>query len=98
VRLPEVPVMVTVAVPGVAVLLAASVSVLVLVVEAELNEAVTPVGTPEADKATLPLKAFCGVTVIVLVPLAPCTTVTLVGDADRVKFGAAFTVTETVAV
>jgi putative transposon-encoded protein len=73
----------------------------VLVVEAELNEAVTPVGTPEADKVTLPPKAFCGVTVTVLVPLAPWTTVTLVGNADSVKSGAGagwFTVRETVAV
>jgi hypothetical protein len=80
--------MVTVDVPGVAVLLAASVRVLVLVVEAELNDAVTPAGTPEADRLTLPLNAFCGVTVIVLVPLAPCATATLVGDADRPKSGA----------
>ena len=33
-----------------------------------LKEAVTPPGKPEAVKMTLPLKPFCGVTVIVLEP------------------------------
>ena len=58
VKLPEVPVMVTVNVPVVAVLLAVSVSVLVLVVLLGLNDAVTPLGRPEADKLTLALKPF----------------------------------------
>jgi hypothetical protein len=57
---------VTVEVPAVAVLLADSAST-----PAELKEAVTPVGKPEALKATVPLKPFCGVTVMVLVPLVP---------------------------
>ena len=95
VKLPEVPVTVTVAVPVVAVPLAVSVNVLVLVVLVGLNDAVTPLA-----KLTLPVKPFCGVTVIVLVPLAPCTTVRLPGDAEWVKFGtgAGLTVTETLAV
>jgi hypothetical protein len=76
--------MVTVAVPVVAVLLAVSVSVLVVVAGFELNDAITPLGRPEADKLTLPLNPFCGVTAIVLVPLAPCTTLTLLGDAVSV--------------
>ena len=59
------------AAPVVAVLVAASVKVLVLVVEAGLNDAVTPVGNPEADRLTLLLKPFCAVTVTVLVPLLP---------------------------
>ncbi len=54
-KLPEVPVMVMVAVPVAAVLDALSVSVLALVVELGLNEAVTPLGKPEAESATLPL-------------------------------------------
>jgi len=45
--------------------------VLVLVVLAGLNDAVTPDGRPEADKLTLPLKPFVGLTVIVSVALAP---------------------------
>jgi len=84
VKMPDVPVMVTAAVPVVAALLAVSVNVLVVVVGLGLNEAVTPLGRPEADKVTLPLKPFCGVTLIVLVPLPPCVIVKLVGDAERV--------------
>jgi hypothetical protein len=75
--------MVTVAVPVVAVLLAVSVNVLVVVVGFVLNDAVTPLGRPEADKVTLPLKPFCGVTVIVFVPAVPCVIVKLLGDAER---------------
>src|SRR5258708_35426363 len=73
-------------VPVAAVLLAVSVRTLVLVVLAGLNvEAVTPLGRPETDSATLPVKPYCGVTVIVLVPLPPC--VRVYGDAERLKFG-----------
>jgi hypothetical protein len=82
-KLPDVPVMVTVTVPVVAVLLAVSVNVLVLAVLLGLNDAVTPPGSPEADKLTLPLKPFCGVTAIVLVPAVPCVIVKLLGDAER---------------
>ena len=57
-RLPEVPVIVTVAVPVLAVLLAVRVSVLVLVALLGLNEAVTPLGRPEAARLTLPLNPF----------------------------------------
>ncbi len=89
VKLPEVPVMVAVAVPVVAVLLVVSVKVLVLVVLLGLKDALTPLGRPEADKLTLPLKPFCGVTVIVLVPLAPCVMVKLPGDVDNTKVGVA---------
>ncbi len=95
---PDVPVMVTVAVPIAAVLLAVSVNVLVLVVVLGLNDAVTPLGRPDADKLTLPLKPFCGATVMVLAPLAPCVMLRLLGDAERVKFLLGFTVRETVVV
>jgi hypothetical protein len=69
------------------VLPAVRVNVLVLAVLLGLNDAVTPLGSPEADKLTLPLKPFCGVTVIVLVPPPPCVIVTLLGDAESAKFG-----------
>jgi len=74
--------------------------VLVLVVLLGLNDAVTPLGRTAVDRLTLPVKPFCGVTVIVLVPLVPWVTVTLFGDADKLKFGwaAAFTVRLTVVV
>jgi hypothetical protein len=87
VKLVEAPVMVTVAVPAVAVLLAVRVNVLVPVVLLGLKEAVTPVGRPEADKLTLPVKPFWGTTEIVLVPLAPRVIDTLLGDAEREKPG-----------
>ena len=85
---------VTVLVPVAALLLAASVSALVVVAEAGLNEVVTPLGRPDADKPTPALNPFCGVTVTVLVPLLPWVTLTLAGAADRLKVGtgAAFTV------
>jgi hypothetical protein len=86
-KMPDVPVIVTVTVPVVAVLLAVSVSVLVAVAGLGLKDAVTPLGRPDADKLTLPLKPFCGVTVIVLVPLVPCTMLKLPGDAERVNVG-----------
>ncbi len=87
VKLPDTPVTVTVTVPVVAVLLAVSVNVLLLVVLVGLNDAVTPLGRPAADKLTLPLKPFCAVTVIALVVVVPCDIVKLLGDAARAKFG-----------
>ena len=83
--LPEVPVIVTVDEPTVAVLLAVKVSTLELVDDAGLNEAVTPVGIPVAVKATLPVNPPVSVTVIVSVPLLPCFTVRDVGEEERVK-------------
>jgi hypothetical protein len=84
VKLPDIPVMVTGTAPMVAVLLAVNVNVLVVVVGFGLKDAVTPPGRPDADKLTPPLKLFCGVTVIVLLPFAPCVKVKLIGDAERV--------------
>jgi hypothetical protein len=81
-RLPDAPVMVIVAAPVVAVPLAVSVKVLVLAVLLGLKDAVTPLGVPDADKLTLPVKPFWGVTVIVLAPLAPCAIVKVFGDAE----------------
>jgi hypothetical protein len=84
VKLPDVPVMLTGTVPVVAVLLAVSVNVLVAVAGFGLNDAVTPLGRPDADKLTAPLKPFCAETVIVLVLLAPWIRVRTLGDAERV--------------
>ena len=80
---PEVPVMVIVKVPVVALLLAVRVKVLLVAVGLGLNPAVTPLGRPEADKVTLPLKPFWGATVMVLWPLLPWVMVTLLGEAER---------------
>ena len=62
---------VTVAAPVVALLLAVRVSALVLVAELGLNDAVTPLGKPDAARLTLPVKPFCGVMATVLEPLDP---------------------------
>ena len=86
--MPELPVIVTVEVPAAAVLLAVSVKELVVVADAGLKDAVTPLGEPDADKLTLPLNPLRGATVIVLEPLDPWTTVRLPGDAERLKSGA----------
>jgi hypothetical protein len=85
VKLPEVPVMVMVAVPDIAVLLAESVSVLVLKVLLGLKEAVTPLGRPVADRLTLLENPPWGAKEIVLVPLVPCTSVRLPGVAASRK-------------
>jgi len=84
VMLPDVPVIVTVAVPSDAVALAARVKVLVVEAGLGLKVAVTPVGKPDAERVTLPLKPLEGVMVMVLVPLVPCTTLKVLGDADMV--------------
>ena len=77
--------------------LAVNVTVLVPVVGLVPNPAVTPLGNPEADRVTLPVKPFDGVMVIVLLPLPPCVIVTLFGDGDRLKscVAAAVTVSDT---
>jgi hypothetical protein len=102
VKLPEIPVTVNPTVMLAAVLLADSVRVLVPVVLGGLKTAVTPLGKPGTDKPTLLLNPFIGAMVIVLVPLAPCAIVTLLGEAEMPKSGfdtvAAFTVTLSLAV
>lgn len=70
-RAPDVPVIVTVKDPVVAVLLAVRVSTLLPVVGFVPNEAVTPLGKPDAARVTLPVKPPTSVTLIVLVPLLP---------------------------
>ena len=84
-RLPEVPVIVTVAVSFVAVALAVRVRMLVEVAGFGLNEAVTPFGSPEAVSVILPENPSTGAMVTVLVPPAPpCATATAFGEAERV--------------
>jgi len=70
VKSPAVPVMTTVVVPVVAVLLAVNVKALVVAL-VEVNEAVTPLGSPEATRLMLPVKPPVGFTVIVLGTLLP---------------------------
>ena len=58
-------------IPVVAVALAISVKVLVDAVGFVANDAVTPVGRPDAARVTLPVKPLWGATAIVLEPLDP---------------------------
>ena len=51
--------------PEAAVSLAVSVSMLVPVVGFGVNDAVTPLGSPDATRLTLPVNPFLGVTVMV---------------------------------
>jgi hypothetical protein len=85
--------MVTVAAPSVAVLDAVNVSVLAPVAEAGLNAADTPEGKPVALSATLLVNPPLGVTVIVLVAVAPWLIDTLEGLADNAKLGVGGAVT-----
>lgn len=86
-RLPEVPVMVTVKVPIAAVAPTPRVSVVEAGSGLELKNAVTPLGRPDAEKVTLPVKPFRGETVMALKPEVPCTMARLAGDAERVNPG-----------
>ena len=89
VRAPEVPVMVTVDVPSVAVALALRVSTLVPVVGLVANRAVTPLGKPVAARVTLPVNPPAPATVIVSVALLPCPTDRVGGEAESVNPGLA---------
>ena len=88
----DVPVTVTVAAPVAAVAAAVNLS------DVPLKAAVTPEGKPLTTNAGVPVKPFSAVTAITLVPDAPCVTLKLAGEADKVKFGPALTVRLSVAV
>lgn len=83
--LPEVPETVTVNAPSVAALLAVSVRTLEVVEDAGLNEAVTPLGKPDAVNDTVPVNPPRSVTVMVSVPLLPCFTERLVAEGASVN-------------
>ena len=92
-------------VPGAAVLLAVNVSVLVLVAGCGLNDAVTPAGRPDdAARVTPPVNPLIGVTVMPIFGLValvvPGLMATMLGEAERLKSGAAaaLTLSETVVV
>src|SRR5271155_1858236 len=87
VMLPEVPLMVTVAGPVVAELLAVSVRTLLPVVGFVPNEAVTPLGKPDAESVTLPLNPAISPTVMVSVAVLPCVTDSEDAEGLRVKLG-----------
>jgi hypothetical protein len=63
--------MVTVFVPSAAELLADKVSRLNPVVGFGTNDAVTPLGRPDTERFTLPVKPYCGFTATLAVPEVP---------------------------
>jgi len=81
-----VPITVTLAEPIAAVPEAVKVRLLPEVALLGLKTAVTPEGKPDAVRLTLPLKPFCGAMVTAVPPLLPCTTFTVLGDAESEKF------------
>ena len=84
-RDPEVPVTVTVYAPETAVLPTTKESVLEVLVLAGLKVAVTPLGTPEATRLTVPLKPFTAATEIVELPVFPRATVRAVGELESMN-------------
>src|SRR5665213_1795911 len=90
--------MVIVCEPATAVLAAVRVKVLVPVVLAGLNNAVTPAGKPLTVRPTAPLKVLIPVTVTVLLSLPPWGKLKRAGESDSEKSGAVVTVRAIVAV
>jgi hypothetical protein len=65
--------------------LAVKVSTLVVLVLKELKAGVTPAGSPEADKLTVPLKPFRPTTVMVLLALPPAERPSAPVEDERLK-------------
>lgn len=86
---------VTLALPMDAFVVAENVTMLEPVAGFGANVAVTPFGNPAAEKFTLLANPFSAAIVIVLFAVPPRLTVRLPGDADNEKFGPGVTVSET---
>jgi hypothetical protein len=80
-----VPVIVTVAAPTVAVLLAVRVNTLVEVAGLVPNAAVTPAGRPDAERVKLPVNGLTSVIVTVSVPDPPWVIARVDAEAASVK-------------
>ena len=87
VKLPDVPVMVTVKVPVAAVPVADRVKRLLEVAGFVPNAAPTTLGKPDAVKFTLPLNPLRGLMVMVVEPEAPWRSVKPAGDEESAKLG-----------
>src|SRR5579859_1517337 len=79
--------MVTVNVPVVAVPVADRDKRLLVVAGFVPNAALTPLGSPDADRVTLPLNPFSGLIEMVVEPEAPCRIARLAGEVERRKPG-----------
>src|ERR1051326_5476164 len=86
VRLPDVPETVMIVFFTAALDAHVRVKILVVVAPAGLKDAVTPGGSPDAERFTAPEKPLRGFTVILIVPLAPWRT-WIDAAADKVKSG-----------
>lgn len=93
---PDFAIMLIVDVPALADAEAASVKVATLPEAPGPSEGVTPFGKPEIVTETEPVKPFCGVTVRLADPLAPCAMVNAEGAALKVKVAGEVTVSATV--
>jgi hypothetical protein len=85
VRPAEVPVMVTLEVPAVAVALAVKVTTLLPVAGLVPKVALTPLGNPVAARVALPLNGLTSVTVIVSVALLPSVTASVAAEGASLK-------------
>jgi hypothetical protein len=92
VKLPDVPVMVTVDEPVAAELLAVRVRTLDFVAGLVANAAVTPLGNPDAASVTPLVNPPASVTEMMSVPLLPCAIERDVEEGARVKLPEAATV------
>ena len=97
VRLPDFPVMVTVDGPATAEPDAASVKRQLVGEVPALNEPLTPVGRPAKVNVTVLAKPFWAFKVKMLVPAAPCATLSVEGEAESVNVGGAVMVSAIVA-
>jgi hypothetical protein len=95
VRVPDLPVMVTVYVPAEADGDTDNLTLAVAGVAPPLNDPTTPLGKPEMLAVTVLLKPFSGVKLRVLEPVAPFWTVSAAGAADNAKVGAGAMVSAT---
>jgi hypothetical protein len=96
---PETPVIVTVTgPPTMAEFAAVSVNTLEPEVGFVAKLAVTPLGSPPAERVTLPENPFAGFTVMVSVLLLPWATESIAAEGESVKLDAGFTVSATVVV
>jgi len=84
---PDVPVIVTVKVPGVTVPAADRITRVLAKVGFVPKVTATPFGKPEAVKLTLPLNPLRGLIEMTVEAEAPCSMLKLAGDAERRKLG-----------
>jgi hypothetical protein len=96
VKLPDLPVRVTLDGPVAAELVTASVRIQLTGVVPTLNDPTTPLGRLEMLNVTMFENPFSGVKVRVLLPVAPCAILRVAGEADKENVGGRTIVSVTV--